>query len=436
MHAEKTSLTHQEFKEVEWIGHLAAALERVATEARLSLSSPPPNNLGIRPQLTEAIAILREHPLIKPGLRGSGIDETVLIRILNYFRAFFLRDLVANLAKLSVREGAKEAAQRLHRYLTADANGIIPAHEITVIHGLALKTRLDLHAGAYLAPYEVAKAKFNLPDEPEPTSETSLPDAAVLVRSVEYGPGIVPHVDYQDLPEVKAAYRFPEDYLVDLDNWFIDSNLLVDLLSIVMKVPLLSRTLYVRLAEWIEEMDPNFGAGTLVSGGYRSDVWPEGHNPSRDDIDSFLKLALGWHTKEDKTDALKLAIRRLAASVSRPGGRFGQEDRILDVAIALEIMYELDSPEITYKLKTRAGYFLGKNSEERMGIFTNVDHFYAARSAIVHRLRKKEQNISFEDALANGFGLARKTLLKLLCEGIPPNWNLFVMSAGECRQVT
>ena len=139
MHAEKTSVTHQEFKEVEWIGHLAAALERVATEARLSLSSPPPNNLGIRPQLTEAIAILREHPLIKPGLRGSGIDERVLIRILNYFRAFFLRDLVANLAKLSVREGAKEAAQRLHRYLTADANGTIPAHEITVIHGLALK---------------------------------------------------------------------------------------------------------------------------------------------------------------------------------------------------------------------------------------------------------------------------------------------------------
>ena len=63
LHAEKISVTHQEFKEVEWIGHLAAALERVATEARLSLSSPPPNNLGIRPQLTEAIAILREHPL-------------------------------------------------------------------------------------------------------------------------------------------------------------------------------------------------------------------------------------------------------------------------------------------------------------------------------------------------------------------------------------
>ena len=343
---------------------------------------------------------------------------------------------MANLAKLSVTEGSKEAAQRLHRYLTADANGTIPAHEITVIHGLALKTRLDLHAGAYLAPYELAKAKFNLPDEPEPASETSLPDAAVLVRSVEYGPGIVPHVDYQDLPEVKAAYRFPEDYLVDLDNWFIDSNLLVDLLSIAMGVPLLSRTLYVRLAEWIEEMDPNFGAGTLVSGGYRSDVWPEGHNPSKDDIDSFLKLALGWHTKEDKTDALKLAIRRLAASVSRPGGRFGQEDRILDVAIALEIMYELDTPEITYKLKTRAGYFLGKNPEERMGIVAKVDHFYDARSAIAHGLRRKGPNISFKDALADGFGLARETLLKLLCEGIPPDWNLFVMSAGECRQVT
>ena len=381
---------------------------------------------------------MREHPLIKPGLRGSGIDERVLIRILNSFRALFhMRELVANLAKLSVREGSKEAAQRLHRYLTADANGTTPGARDYGDSRFGLKELDSTCMLVHTWPRTSwPAAKFNLPDEPEPASETSLPDAAVLVRSVEYGPGIVPHVDYQDLPEVKAAYRFPEDYLVDLDNWFIDSNLLVDLLSIAMGVPLLSRTLYVRLAEWIEEMDPNFGAGTLVSGGYRSDVWPEGHNPSKDDIDSFLKLALGWHTKEDKTDALKLAIRRLAASVSRPGGRFGQEDRILDVAIALEIMYELDTPEITYKLKTRAGYFLGKNPEERMGIVAKVDHFYDARSAIAHGLRRKGPNISFEDALADGFGLARETLLKLLCEGIPPDWNLFVMSAGECRQVT
>ena len=78
-----------------------------------------------------------------------------------------------------------------------------------------------------------------------------------------------------------------------------------------------------------------------------------------------------------------------------------------------------------YKLKTRAGYFLGKNPEERMGILAKVDHFYDARSAIAHGPRKKGPNISFEDALSDGFGLARKTLLKLFCGGMPPDLEPF-----------
>ena len=36
---------------------------------------------------------------------------------------------------------------------------------------------------------------------------------------------------------------------------------------------------------------------------------------------------------------MNLVIRRLAASFSRPDGRFGVEDRILEVAIALEVFY-------------------------------------------------------------------------------------------------
>ena len=467
-------MTHPNFSEATWIERLAAALEQVAAEARPSYSPLPPETLGVGPidehwsalhrgyralaarakhdptaaiqfkeshlwveeDPDEAMAILREHPLMNPGLKGSGKKEAVRFRIFNGGFHSDLKTFVSRLAKLSVKEGGREAAQRLHRYLTAGANGTIPAHEITVIHGLAVKTRVNLYAGAYLAPYGDARAEFDLPEEPEPLSKTSFPDAAVLVRSLEYGPGVMPPDEGAGLPDVQVTHRFTADYRVDLENWFVDSKLLVDLLSIATAVPLLSRTLYVRLARWIEEMDPNFGFGTRVSQGYLSDVWPQGRDLSKDDADAFLKLARGWHTYGDKPDTMKLAIRRLAASVSRPGGRFGQEDRILDVAIALEIMYELDNPEIIYKLKTRAGYFLGKNTEDRMEIFDRVKHFYDARSAIVHGPRKKGRQTSLEDAFADGFDLARETLLKLLYGGISPDWNLLVMSAGECRQVT
>ena len=111
-----------------------------------------------------------------------------------------LHGLVARLAKLSIKDGGKEAALCLHRYLTAGANGTVPAHEITVVHGLVVKTRSDLNAGAYLAPYVEARAEFGLPDEPETMSKMSYPDAAVLVRSIEYGPGIAPPDDDYGLP--------------------------------------------------------------------------------------------------------------------------------------------------------------------------------------------------------------------------------------------
>ena len=136
------------------------------------------------------------------------------------------------LAKLSVKEGGEEAARRLQRYLSAGANRTLPAFEITVIHGLTVKTRFNLDESAYLAPYRDIRAEFELPDELEPLSKTSYPDAAVLVRTFEYGPGVVLPKDREDPPDVQVTYGFPADYRVDLEGWWDDSKLLVDLLSI------------------------------------------------------------------------------------------------------------------------------------------------------------------------------------------------------------
>ena len=244
-----------------------------------------------------------------------------------------------------------------------------------------MKTRFNLDAGAYLAPYADARAEFGLPDEPEPFPKTSFPDAAVLVCGLEYGPGVVPPGDFDGLPDVQVAYRFPADYRVDLEHWFVDSKLLVDLLSIATRVPLLSRTFHVRLAGWIEEMAPNFTFGTRLSEGFISDAWPRSHDLLKDDVDAFLEMARGLHKYPDRTDATRLAIRRLAGSFSRPGGRFGQEDRILDVAIALEMLY---GGMTGHKLAQRAAALLGEIAAEQKGTYDQAKGFYDVRSRIVH----------------------------------------------------
>ena len=345
-------MTRQAFNEAEWIEDLAVALEQVAAEAQPSYYPLPVETSGyrssaerrsvlrrgygalaarakhdptasiqfresylqIRSEPVEAIAILRKHPLMKPGLEGSARDESIGFRVLGRSFSSNLRGLVERLAKLSVKEGGVAAARRLHRYLTAGANGAVPAHEITVIHGLVVKTRFKLYAGAYVAPYGDARTEFELPHEPEPMSKNSLPDAAVLVRSLEYGPGVAPLDQDPGLPDVQVTYRFPAQYRVDLEGWFDERALLVDLLSIAARAPLLARTRYVRVARWIDEINPNFAFGAQDSQGFVSDVWPQGHELSKGDIDAFLGMARGWRKWPHRVGSMDLAIR--------PGGWF------------------------------------------------------------------------------------------------------------------
>ena len=452
-------MTAPHFDEATWIARLAVALEAVAAIARPSYSPPPPEMMRSGPtderwaalhreyralaarakhdstaasqfddsilwlntDPAEAWAILREHPLMKPGIEGSGTNEGIRFRVLNRDFLSGVSSLVSYLAKLSVKEGGEEAARRLHRYLTAAATANVPAHEITVFHGLVAAERVGLGRGAYVAPYEHARVEFELPDEPEPFPKTSYPNAAVLVRGLRYGPGVASLDDDRGsgLPYVQVAYEFPTEYQIDLERWFYDSKLLVDLLSIAARVPLLARTRYVRLATWIGEIDPNFAFVNRDSGGNVSDVWPRGRELSTDDSDAFLALSRGWRTYPVKSDALDLAIRRLAASFSRPGGRFGEEDRILDVAIALEVLYGGTTGR---KLSPRAAGLLAASAAEQIRTYDQATRFYGVRSRIVHSKKPAPERGALGGELEAGRDLACRTLACLLNRNAAVQW--------------
>ena len=248
MHDERASVTHPDFDEAAWIERLAAALEQVAAEGRPSYY-PPPTELGGYGSPEERQSALRrayralaarakhdptasiQFKASRPAGRltdpvdaidnpeGASVDRAGYCEgsgkrrrgcIQDSQRGFSLNlegpcSIVSQ--NFRSKEGGEEAARRLHRYLAAGANGTVPAYEITVIHGLVVKTLFNLDAGAYLAPYGDARAEFGLPDEPEPLSQTSFPDAAVLVRGLEYGPGVAPPGDYRR--PTRCAGRLP-----------------------------------------------------------------------------------------------------------------------------------------------------------------------------------------------------------------------------------
>ena len=131
--------------------------------------------------------------------------------------------------------------------------------------------------------------------------------------------------------------------------------------------------------------------------------------------------------KSQRYGNLAPVVARLAEALARDG-RFAAEDKILDVAIALERMYGLDGGEISHKLRTRSSWFLGGDAEDRVRIMESVADFYAVRSAIVHNRKKKPSAEKYVEAFDTGFELAARTLFKLLKEGPPSNWEKLVIA--------
>ena len=469
-------MKHHDFDEKDWIARLGAVLETIAPTARPQIPDPAgytrlisfeqyrelghraKDDPGVRKifedshlwfdsDSIEATAVLREHPLVERGLTGP--DSDPVLGFVLFTRSFHadLNWLVSNLTKHAVKESGERAAESLHRYLTLGEAGNLPATEIILFYGLTMDSRVDLGSGAFLAPYDDLKADYGLPADPDArsfeTRESSdgfqpTADVSVLVRGMTWGPGVAPQhpADLFGTPravDYRVRFRFPDDYEIVLDEHIFpsDYSILMELLSIAARSPLLSRTRFVRVAKWIEEIDPNFAFGAEDSGGFLSDRPPRGLPLTAEHVAVFARLSKGWRRYGGKQDPMHLAIHRLAASFSRPGNRFSTEDRVLDTAIALEILYGLRPPGLTYKLSTRAVWLLDGSAEERKETLATVKSFYRARSSIIHGDTFKGGPDALHAALIAGRDIACRTLLELLQRKEPikrDDWEALVVA--------
>lgn len=106
---------------------------------------------------------------------------------------------------------------------------------------------------------------------------------------------------------------------------------------------------------------------------------------------------------------MRLPLSRLASSLSRTGAHEAF-DKILDVAIALEVMYQLDASRGKgSQLSKRARQFVGSDREDLRWIDRTAESIYVARNCIVHdgTLPQDAAQI-YEDS----FQLGRRTLLR------------------------
>ena len=122
-------------------------------------------------------------------------------------------------------------------------------------------------------------------------------------------------------------------------------------------------------------------------------------------------------------------VGRLAVALARDG-RFAINDKVVDVAIALEGMYELPRWKKLRKLEDRVSGFLGTAAGEGPRVRENLQMLYETRSDIVHGGSGEVSPLTKGAAFVTGFDLARRSLFKLLREGVPDNWDK-VAAHGE-----
>ena len=118
-------------------------------------------------------------------------------------------------------------------------------------------------------------------------------------------------------------------------------------------------------------LDPNFGSGSKTI----FHVWEwckvKAFEPA--EAAETRRLCGLWSTFDGThRDLLELSLGRLVSSERRNLGRFRYEDRLLDIAVALEVLFGLQGGELTHKLSVRAAHLLGDSGEERLAVYESA----------------------------------------------------------------
>ena len=389
----------------------------------------------LRSALRYALDILAEHPALAHVADSScsarkfvtvladKAEETDLLHML-----VGLMTRGRELQEDGFRVGCHELKELLGPNNADDTTELNTGLHVVLFHGLRFEKEVTITEDMCIVPFEQVR---NYVDEsllrhftPSLTVPAPWEPVGAIVKSFDWDPAFHP---------ADANIFLPSDWG---GSFRPDAEKLVELLAVTHAAPVAC------LVTMYYCVDPV--ACRLLGLPHRRAFYTFGRSAQSFDRFSVSRNACATALDEarvlfrERNDArfgrYEPIVARLAEAAAR-SGCFAFDDRILDVAIALERMYELDHGEIVFKLKTRAACFLESDTASRTQVFRHVGRFYDARSAIIHNARKKQwSERDREEAFGKGFDIARRSLGKLLREGPPTDWNeIVIAAAGDPR---
>ena len=464
---DQASMTVDEFSADEWVDRLAQALPKLAKaqepwlqeyygQPRRVLSpyvgrngNPPAFPLGdVQTLYTRACFakgssegkqyaallavldpvryILHSHPTLARVLsRIIGRDD-FWMPILDSRHWASLTDLISGLmarANELPGDGFRTAARELDAFLApagdGETSGVLGDLEVgcdvVLFWGLTLKERIDIGKEMAILPFEQARAFV---DEslvkklaPRGAKFHGWSSVGAVVRSFPWRPEFG-RTGYEGEPQLEWPGPF-----------FPEARIFLELLAVSHAAPVL------RLAEVSNCIDRS--AGRLLGrerhgpGIYQS--WPahgfDGFEVSPELATEALaeaREAFG-NRKGERYQRMAPIVVRLAEALARRG-QYAAEDRVLDLAIALERMFKPGDKGISAQLQRGVADLLGGDDDAQSQMKKAMKHVYDVRSAIIHGPKDDRKTRLLEEkdrAFGAGFDLARRSLFEMLRDGPP-----------------
>ena len=384
----------------------------------------------LREMIDPARHALLSHPkLERVAVVGRPVGENDFwMRILNSGTSVCAADLIAGLMARAAElpgNGFRAAAGELNAFLSpvrdGEASGVLgnldEGCDALLFWGLTLSERIDLGDNMAILPFAEVRRFVE-----RQVVEKLAPSGAGFhgCRSV----GAVVRA-FRWRPVFRRKGSFNEPMRVPRGPFFPDARTCLDLLAVSHGLPALplaavSNCIDRSAARLLgkESHDPGTDREWAAHGFDGFDLCPalrpEALTEARE---AFL------NRKSRRFQKMAPFVLRLAKALGR-NGRFAAPDKVVDVAIALEGMYELPKQYKSRTLRERVSSYLGTDAEDQEPIKERVRTFYETRSGIVHSGRGEASPSRYGAAFVAGFDLARRSLFKLLHEGPPDNWEI------------
>ena len=359
------------------------------------------------------VELLREHPAIRDNTFDDEFQVlSVNMAVPNGYSQMPISELAACLLKTTIVSSGPATADLLLRYLSIGDAQTMPAFEVTLLGGLTAKTEFEVFPGLEILPHDQAierglSTRVTARDVFQGTPNLEMMRPLCIVCSARLGPGLVSADSIRakgtDVATIEYNWSGHSRLATVLDLLPLATNSGLDVLGTSFAVPE-----FRGLNPFFAPSHPRASRAhnQLRS---RNELTPASVGRLR----TMLKQFTGF--KQADQPRLSLAARRLGSALSRSEGAFPTADAILDVTIALEVMYSLGGGgEIQNKMGIRLAHFLGNGPDDRYDLFECVRSLYSLRSAITHgRTAKANHGAVLEAAL----DLGQRTFSRLLDRG-------------------